>query len=95
MQDWFADDWITGVYQPRAYKLPDYKAIHTYEKGTRYNHSEITEFDLVQRTIERDKAALDKYGLQDQFISYISADRTHVEVRRQLSWIRDDFTLRT
>ena len=60
--DWFADDWITGVYQPRAYKMHTFKAVHTYEKGTRYNHSIITEPDMVQKTIDRDKYILDRYG---------------------------------
>ncbi|ELU12342.1 hypothetical protein CAPTEDRAFT_189487 [Capitella teleta] len=35
--DWFADDWITGVYWPeRTRKVPGTKVKHTMERGQRY-----------------------------------------------------------
>ncbi len=35
--DWFADDWITGVYWPeRARKVPGTRIKHTMEMGNRY-----------------------------------------------------------
>ncbi len=35
--DWFADDWITGVYHPaRSRKLPMVRVKHTMEQGSRY-----------------------------------------------------------
>ena len=58
--DWYADDWITAVYQPRAYKSDTHKAIHTYELGTRYNHTEIREPDLVMKTIDREKIVINR-----------------------------------
>ncbi len=60
LQDWFADDWITGVYQPRTYRMEGYQAVHTYEQGTRYNRSEVTEFDMVQRTVDAHKVTLNR-----------------------------------
>lgn len=37
LADWFADDWITRVYQPgRSSKVTSVKLNHTMEMGSRY-----------------------------------------------------------
>ena len=44
--DWFADDWITGVYSPeRCRKVPGTRIKHTMEQGVRY----VVHFEKAQR----------------------------------------------
>lgn len=44
--DWFADDWITGVYSPeRCRKVPGTRIKHTMELGVRY----VVHFEKAQR----------------------------------------------
>lgn len=59
--DWWADDWISAVYgTERTGKLETVKAIHTGEKGTRYNHSWIPPTVLGSR-VTQDRATLVRY----------------------------------
>ena len=56
--DWWADDWISGVYgRDRTRKLESVSAIHTGEKGTRYNHS-WTAPEVLTKRILQDRVTL-------------------------------------
>lgn len=59
--DWFADDWITGVYWPeRSRKVPGTRVKHTMEKGQRY----VAHYDKASRIkveVEIGKAVLGRY----------------------------------
>ena len=58
--DWWADDWITAVYgKTRSTKLPEFRAIHTGEKGTRYNHS-WTPPEVLGNRVVQDRITLNR-----------------------------------
>lgn len=59
--DWFADDWITGVYWPeRSRKVPGTRVRHTMEKGQRY----VAHYDKASQIkveVEIGKSVLKRY----------------------------------
>ena len=57
-KNWYADGWITHVYEPnRSTKVKEIKVDHTRERGTRYNKTKQPE-DFVWDRIEKDKSKL-------------------------------------
>ena len=60
--DWWADDWMTLVYQPsRMTKAPGVKVAHTQERGTRYKPRLSTEQSLMNQ-VKADQQVLHRYG---------------------------------
>ena len=61
--DWFADDWITGVYWPeRCKKVPGTRVKHTMEMGSRY----VVHFEKANRVameVEIGKGMVSRYIL--------------------------------
>jgi hypothetical protein len=61
--DWWADDWMTSVYQPEwSIKVASVKVRHTMETGTRYE-VDINRGQLWERRVEQDRASLLRYTL--------------------------------
>ena len=56
--DWWADDWMTTVYQPEwSIKLASVKVLHTMEIGTRYQ-IDVNRGQLWEKRVEQDRATL-------------------------------------
>ena len=50
--DWFADDWLTQLYEPHnVRKMPNVRIIHTKTKGTRYQRHMEARFHLNQTLV--------------------------------------------
>ncbi len=59
---WWADDWITYLYQPDYMKkLEDVRVKHTEERGTRYNHTAIDDINIVSARVKQDQLVLQRY----------------------------------
>ncbi|XP_013381273.1 uncharacterized protein LOC106152298 [Lingula anatina] len=55
---WYADDWITKVYQPdKSRKMNEIIVLHTMSVGTRYNIASIGG-QILEKQLERDKKTL-------------------------------------
>ena len=58
--DWFADVWVTIVYQPgRSTKMQAYKLVHTMDTGTRY-HVRSGKGELLAARLEQDRKVLQR-----------------------------------
>ena len=76
-QTWYADDWMTGVYQPgRTVKLRTVRVDHTRSLGQRYELSELkpasilnAQSDVVKEMLLRYVYTLARYSSRDQLLA--------------------------
>ncbi|CAH1801572.1 unnamed protein product, partial [Owenia fusiformis] len=58
---WYADDWITKVYEPsRSKKLGNINLVHTKKLGIRYDHDK-SHHRMLPTLLMRDRKVLQKY----------------------------------
>jgi hypothetical protein len=60
LTDWWADDWVTYVYQPgRSTKLDSISLHHTLQMGQRYA-TDYKKGNIIESVIEKNKRVLNR-----------------------------------